>query len=68
MVLGLFIFIWVFFCHVLSVNMETELEKEEPTYCIFSLITDISFSKLDVDDPTSTEKLVLSVQRFPAEV
>lgn len=48
--------------------METELEKEEPTYCIFSVITDISFSKLDVDNPTSTEKSVLSVQCFPTEV
>lgn len=47
--------------------METELKKVELNYCIFSVITDISFAKLDVDNPASIEKLVLSVPGFQTE-
>lgn len=48
--------------------METKLEKEEPIYSIFSVNTDTSFAKLDVDNLSNIEKLVLSVQGFQTEV
>lgn len=36
--------------------------------CIFSDIADISFAKPNVSNPTSIEKLVLSVQGFQPAV
>lgn len=48
--------------------MENKLKKEEPTYSIFSVNTDTSFAKLDVDNLSSIEKLIVPVQGFQTEV